>query len=47
MKFRSRNLLALGDLVCGNLGTDESHSEDPRYFPYRSSSYLTEFFQGA
>lgn len=45
MKLRPRNLLALGDLVCGNLGSDEPRSENPKYFPYRSSSYLTEFFQ--
>ena len=45
MKFRSRNLLALGDLVCGNPGSDELDSENPKYFLYRSSSYLTEFFQ--
>jgi hypothetical protein len=46
VKFRRRNLEALADLVVGNLGRDDAESEDEaRYFPYRSSSYITEFFQ--
>ena len=46
MKFRRRNSEALADLVCGNLGSDTPRpSEEPRYFPYRSSMYITEFFQ--
>jgi hypothetical protein len=46
MKFRRRNSEALADLVCGNLGThDPAAGEEPKYFPYRSSSYITEFFQ--
>lgn len=45
MRFRRRTLEKLGDLVCGNPGSDEAGSEHPKYFPYRSSSYLTEFFQ--
>ena len=45
MKFRRRTLDKLGDLVCGNLGSDEVGGENPKYFPYRSSSHLTEFFQ--
>jgi len=33
-------------LICGNLGSDDPKSGgDPRYFPYRSSTYITEFFQ--
>lgn len=45
MKFRRRNLEALGDLICGNLGSYEPEgSADPKYFPYRSSMYITEFF---
>ena len=45
MKFRPRNLLALGELLCGNPGSDEPRSDNPKYFPYRSSTYLTELFQ--
>ena len=35
MKFRSRSLRELADMVIG----------DAEYFPYRSSSYITEFFE--
>lgn len=35
MKWKNRNLRALADIVCGNVD----------YFPYRSSSYITEFFE--
>ncbi|OLT11884.1 hypothetical protein BJF77_18805 [Kocuria sp. CNJ-770] len=42
MRFRRRNFEALADLICGNLG---SSAGETRYFPYRSSSYITEFFQ--
>ncbi len=46
MKFRRHNLDDLGDLVCGNLGSDApKEDEEPRYFRYRSSTYLTRFFQ--
>lgn len=46
MKFRRRNTEALGDLICGNLGADvPDATHEPRYFPYRSSTYITEFFQ--
>ncbi|WP_280183589.1 hypothetical protein [Nocardia cyriacigeorgica] len=46
MKFKRRNSEALGDLICGNLGAyDSASGEEPKYFPYRSSSYITEFFQ--
>lgn len=39
MKFRRRNLEDLADLVVGNL------EQEPAVFPYRSSSYITEFFR--
>ena len=46
MKFRRRNSEALADLVCGNRGSfDPEPGEEPKYFPYRSSFYITEFFQ--
>jgi len=46
MKFRRRNLEDLGDLICGNLGADvPQEGHEPKYFPYRSSSYITRFFQ--
>ncbi|WP_246872494.1 hypothetical protein [Rhodococcus sp. DMU1] len=46
MKFRRRNSEALADLICGNVGSSDPSSQDqPKYFPYRSSSYITEFFQ--
>jgi len=46
VKFRRRNLEALADLICGNVGSaDPAAGEAPKYFPYRSSMYLTEFFQ--
>ena len=46
MKFRRRNLLDLGDLVCGNRGVQTPGvGEEPSYFTYRSSMYITEFFQ--
>ncbi|WP_055630955.1 hypothetical protein [Streptomyces hirsutus] len=45
MKFRKRRLESLGDLVCGNLGSDgPGSSSEPKYFLYRSSMYITEFF---
>ncbi|MGC9964013.1 MAG: hypothetical protein ABSE08_01265 [Syntrophobacteraceae bacterium] len=39
MKFKQRALAQIADMVCGNFKTEES------LFRYRSSSYLTEFFQ--
>jgi hypothetical protein len=46
MKFRRHNLEDLGDLICGNLGAEApKEGEEPRYFRYRSSTYLTRFFQ--
>ena len=45
MKFKRRNSADLADLICGNLGADSPGvGEEPKYFPYRSSSYITEFF---
>ena len=45
MKFKRRNSMALADLVCGNVGShDPLADQDPKYFPYRSSSFITEFF---
>ena len=35
MKWKNRNLRALADIVCGNVD----------YFEYRSSSYITQFFE--
>ncbi|HCK7412058.1 hypothetical protein ACIUZJ_24730 [Pseudomonas aeruginosa] len=40
MKWKARNLRALADIICGN-----SEPGEICYFRYRSSSYLTEFFQ--
>lgn len=46
MKFKRRSLEALGELICGNLGSDDPSSGlEPKFFPYRSSMYITEFFQ--
>lgn len=46
MKFRRRHCLDLGDLICGNLGSDNpGPDQQPKYFPYRSSYYLTDFFE--
>lgn len=42
MKFRRRTLDKIADLICGN-GTEDQQS----YFLYRSSSYITRFFQDA
>ena len=39
VEFKRRTLRQLADLVCGNFPADES------FFVYRSSSYLTEFFE--
>ena len=40
MKWKNRNLRALADIICGNVQGD-----DVICFKYRSSSYLTEFFE--
>jgi hypothetical protein len=39
VEFKKRTLMALADMICGNFKTEES------FFVYRSSSYLTRFFQ--
>jgi hypothetical protein len=39
MEFKKRTLMQIADMVCGNFKEGES------FFRYRSSSYLTEFFE--
>jgi|CZKX01.1.fsa_nt_gi hypothetical protein len=39
MEFKKRTLMQIAEMVCGNFKTEES------FFRYRSSSFLTEFFQ--
>lgn len=39
MEFKQRTLIAIADMICGNFKPEES------FFVYRSSSYLTRFFQ--
>ena len=39
MDFKQRTLMQIADMICGNFKEGES------FFRYRSSSYLTEFFQ--
>ena len=39
MEFRKRTLMQIADMICGNFKAEES------FFRYRSSSYLTEFFE--
>ena len=39
MEFKPRTLHQLGDIICGNFESDTS------FFPYRSSSYISEFFE--
>lgn len=39
MEFKNRTLKEIADMVCGNFEAEKS------FFRYRSSSYLTEFFQ--
>lgn len=41
MKFRQRTLEQIADMICGNFPEEETR------FPYRSSSYITRFFQDA
>lgn len=46
VKFKRRNLEAIGSLIVGNVGRDDAENEEEaKYFPYRSSMYITEFFQ--
>lgn len=46
VKFKRRNSEALADLICGNAGSDApSFGVEAKYFPYRSSMYITEFFR--
>jgi len=45
MKFRRKTLELLGDLVCGNPGSESPEgNEEPKYFPYLSSTGITAFF---
>lgn len=39
MEFKERTLMAIADMICGNFKAEET------FFIYRSSSYLTRFFQ--
>jgi hypothetical protein len=39
MEFKKRTLMQISDMICGNFKSEES------FFRYRSSSYLTEFFE--
>jgi hypothetical protein len=41
LKFKRRTVEQIADMICGNFEADTS------VFPYRSSSYLTEFFADA
>src|SRR5579871_127619 len=41
MQFKQRSLDQLADMICGNFDHETS------YFVYRSSSYITKFFQDA
>lgn len=46
MKFKRKTLELLGDLVVGNPGFDPpGPNQEPKYFPYRSSKYISEFFE--
>ena len=38
MQFRRRTLNQIAELICGNFVAEET------FFPYRSSTYITEFF---
>ncbi|MEJ0096440.1 MAG: hypothetical protein WDN46_24435 [Methylocella sp.] len=42
MEFKKRTLMQIADMICGNAKGDKS---EETFFRYRSSSYLTEFFQ--
>lgn len=46
MIFKRKTLGMLGDLVVGNPGVDPAGPDQtPKYFPYRSSMYISEFFE--
>ena len=48
MKFKRRNLEALDHLIAGNVGHDDAaNGDEAKHFLYRSSMYITEFFQEA
>jgi hypothetical protein len=39
MVFKKRTLMQIADMICGNFTAEES------FFKYRSSSFLSEFFE--
>lgn len=41
MEFKQRTLMQIADMICGNFDSKET------FFRYRSSSFITEFFQDA
>jgi hypothetical protein len=50
VKWKRRNLEELAELIVGNKGSDGSDrdfmgSGEPKYFPYRSSHYISMFFE--
>lgn len=46
MRFERRNSEAHAGLICGNVGSDApKFGVGPKYFPYRSSMYIPEFFR--
>jgi hypothetical protein len=46
VKFKRRNTEALAELVCGNPGAQHpTDDEEPAFFLYRSSYYITQFFR--
>jgi hypothetical protein len=46
VRFRRRTLEDLANLIVGNVGRDDAeHEDEAKYFPYRSSGYITEFFR--
>jgi hypothetical protein len=42
MEFKQRTLMQIADMICGNF---KAAKNEKSFFRYRSSSYLTEFFQ--
>ena len=41
MKLKTKTINEIADMICGNYDEDEAES----YFVYRSSSFLTAFFE--
>jgi len=42
MEFKQRTLMQIADMICGNFNAAKNEQS---FFRYRTSSYLTEFFQ--